>query len=71
MTMAVDSTTGESEKARPASGTRGEENHFDIAGERSDDFRYGSPILCSLLDSQFVALVKKSMLCLSQQLETY
>ena len=70
MTMARESTTGENEKARPASGIRCGENHFGIAGERRDDFRYGSPILCSLLDGLPVALVNLKCQCLSQQLET-
>ena len=63
MTMAPESTTGESEKTCPASGTRGEENHFGIAGERSDDFRYGFPSTGCLWHSS------RSQ-CLSQQFET-
>jgi len=50
MTMALESTTGESDKARPAPGIRCEGNRFSIESERNGDFRYGFLILCSLLD---------------------
>lgn len=49
MTVAPESTTGESEKVGPASGIRCEGNPFSIADERNDGFQHGSSILCSLL----------------------
>ena len=62
MTMAPGSTTGESEKAHPASGIRREGNPSSIAGERGDDLQQSSPILCSQAGKKLCRTQEESML---------